>query len=34
MDPIPGLGDHTDVILAELGYDSAARDQLHRDGAV
>jgi len=23
MDPIPALGEHTDAILAEVGYDAA-----------
>ena len=23
MDPVPALGEHTDALLAELGYDAA-----------
>jgi itaconate CoA-transferase len=34
MDPIPAVGQHTDALLAELGYDTAAIAALHRDGAV
>jgi itaconate CoA-transferase len=34
MDPIPGLGEHTDAILAELGYDAAAIARLRSEGAV
>lgn len=30
----PGLGEHTDEILEELGYDAAARDALRRDGSL
>ena len=33
MDPIPALGEHTDAILAELGYDPDAIAALH-EGAV
>ncbi len=29
MDPIPGLGQHTDAILAELGFDAQAVARLH-----
>jgi alpha-methylacyl-CoA racemase len=32
--PAPGLGEHTDVILSELGYDSDERDHLREDGVV
>jgi itaconate CoA-transferase len=31
FDPIPALGEHTEKILAELGYDSAAIAKLHAD---
>ena len=34
MDPVPALGQHTDVILAELGYDAAAILALHAAEAV
>ncbi len=34
MDPIPALGEHTDAILAELGYDRDAIRALHDAGAV
>lgn len=34
MDPVPGLGEHTDAILAELDYDDDAIAHLHRAGAV
>ena len=33
MDPIPALGEHTDALLAELGYAAAAITRLHADGA-
>ncbi|WEH19688.1 CaiB/BaiF CoA-transferase family protein [Streptomyces sp. VNUA24] len=29
MDPIPALGEHTDAVLEELGYDRPARSRLH-----
>jgi crotonobetainyl-CoA:carnitine CoA-transferase CaiB-like acyl-CoA transferase len=32
--PPPALGEHTDAILAELGYTPAEMAELHRDGAV
>ena len=32
--PPPLLGEHTDAILAELGYDDDARDELRHSGAV
>ena len=34
MDPVPELGEHTDAILAELGYDAAAIADLRTAGAV
>ena len=34
MDPVPGLGQHTDAILAELGYRSAEIAALHAANAV
>ena len=34
MDPVPALGQHTDAILAELGWGSAAVAQLRAQGAV
>jgi itaconate CoA-transferase len=34
MDPIPALGEHTDAILAELGYDTDEISNLHAAGAV
>ncbi|WP_186207509.1 CaiB/BaiF CoA transferase family protein [Burkholderia gladioli] len=34
MDPVPALGEHTDAILAELGYDATGIARLHGSGAV
>jgi len=34
MDPVPGLGEHTDAILEELGYDVPAIAGLREAGAV
>ncbi|MDE2147225.1 MAG: CoA transferase [Burkholderiales bacterium] len=34
MDPIPAPGQHTEALLAELGYDAAAIEALRRDGAL
>ncbi|WP_336817391.1 CaiB/BaiF CoA-transferase family protein [Burkholderia gladioli] len=34
MDPVPALGEHTDAILAELGYDAAGIARLHGSGTV
>jgi formyl-CoA transferase len=34
MDPIPTLGQHTDAILAELGFDANAVEQLRASGAI
>ncbi len=32
--PVPALGEHTDAVLAELGYDPKAIAALHAEGAV
>ncbi|GGO82782.1 CaiB/BaiF CoA transferase family protein [Nonomuraea cavernae] len=32
--PVPALGEHTDAILRELGYDDASIHRLHDDGVV
>ena len=32
--PPPLLGEHTDEVLAEFGYDAAGRDELRRQGAL
>ncbi|MCX3058760.1 CaiB/BaiF CoA transferase family protein [Streptomyces beihaiensis] len=34
MDPVPAVGEHTDAVLAELGYDGAAVRALREAGAV
>jgi itaconate CoA-transferase len=34
MDPIPALGEHTDAILRELGYDDSAIERLRTEGAI
>lgn len=34
MAPIPGLGEHTDAVLTELGYSSEKIARLRRDGVV
>jgi itaconate CoA-transferase len=34
MDPIPGIGQHTDSVLASLGFDAAQVSRLHSEGAV
>jgi len=34
MGPVPGLGQHTDAILAELGYEADAIAELRRQGVV
>jgi itaconate CoA-transferase len=34
MDPVPALGEHTDAILRELGYDDETIARLRADGAV
>jgi itaconate CoA-transferase len=34
MDPIPAVGEHTDAILHELGYDGTYIERLRAEGAV
>jgi crotonobetainyl-CoA:carnitine CoA-transferase CaiB-like acyl-CoA transferase len=34
MGPVPGLGEHTDALLAELGYGAEAIAALHAAQAV
>jgi crotonobetainyl-CoA:carnitine CoA-transferase CaiB-like acyl-CoA transferase len=34
MDAVPGLGQHTDAILAGAGYSAAAVEGLRADGAI
>jgi crotonobetainyl-CoA:carnitine CoA-transferase CaiB-like acyl-CoA transferase len=34
MGPIPALGEHTDAILGEIGYDAATIASWHRTGIV
>jgi crotonobetainyl-CoA:carnitine CoA-transferase CaiB-like acyl-CoA transferase len=34
MDPIPAVGQHTDAILAELGYDADAITRLRAEKAI
>jgi itaconate CoA-transferase len=34
MDPVPGIGQHTDAILEELGYDSSAIAKLRAESAI
>jgi crotonobetainyl-CoA:carnitine CoA-transferase CaiB-like acyl-CoA transferase len=34
MDPVPALGEHTDAILRDLGYDSTQIDALRAAGAI
>jgi itaconate CoA-transferase len=34
MDPIPALGEHTDALLGELGFDPSTIARWHRDGVV
>jgi formyl-CoA transferase len=34
MDAVPALGEHTDAILAELGYAPERVSQLRSEGAV
>jgi itaconate CoA-transferase len=34
MDPIPAIGEHTDAILAELGYERDAVAKLRAAGVI
>jgi itaconate CoA-transferase len=34
MDPVPSLGQHTDAILRELGYDASFETRLRAEGAI
>ncbi len=34
IDPVPAVGEHTDRILAEIGYSASEITALHADGAV
>ena len=34
MDPVPAVGEHTDAVLASLGYDEERIARLRQDGAV
>ena len=34
MDAVPALGQHSDSVLAGLGYDAAQIAQLRRDGVI
>jgi crotonobetainyl-CoA:carnitine CoA-transferase CaiB-like acyl-CoA transferase len=34
MDPVPALGEHTDAVLDELGYDTHEVQALHAAGAI
>jgi itaconate CoA-transferase len=34
MDPVPAVGQHTDAILREMGYDAAVIDELRTVGAI
>jgi itaconate CoA-transferase len=34
MDPVPALGEHTDAVLDELGYDTHEIDAMHVAGAI
>jgi len=34
MDPVPGLGEHTDRVLADFGYSPSEIEELRRQGAI
>lgn len=34
MDPVPGLGEHTDLVLSDFGFAQSEIEQLRRQGAV
>ncbi|MGV9744321.1 CaiB/BaiF CoA transferase family protein [Rhodococcus zopfii] len=34
MDPVPGLGEHTDLVLADFGFSSSEIDDLRQQGAI
>ena len=34
MGPVPAIGEHTDAVLAELGYGAAEIAAMHVSGAV
>jgi crotonobetainyl-CoA:carnitine CoA-transferase CaiB-like acyl-CoA transferase len=34
MDPIPAIGQHTEAILGELGYDAVAIEGLRKGGVI
>jgi itaconate CoA-transferase len=34
MDAVPALGEHTDLVLGELGYSNAAIRSLRAEGAI
>jgi crotonobetainyl-CoA:carnitine CoA-transferase CaiB-like acyl-CoA transferase len=34
MDPIPDVGQHTDAILAELGFENDALERWHASGVI
>jgi itaconate CoA-transferase len=34
MDPVPGLGEHTDALLAELGFAASEIEKMHAEAAI